>query len=37
MLKRLVRGFAVLLKAEVLMWIILLALAGIIYIISQIF
>jgi hypothetical protein len=37
MLKKLIRGFGLLLKAEALMYIIFLALAGIIYFISQVF
>jgi len=36
MLKKLIRGFGVLLKAELIFWIILLALAGFIALISNI-
>jgi hypothetical protein len=35
MFKKLIRGFGIILKAELLMWIILLTLAGIIRVISQ--
>jgi hypothetical protein len=35
MLKKIVRGFGILLKAELLMWAIFLALGGIIYLINQ--
>jgi hypothetical protein len=37
MFKRLIRGFGMILKAELLLWAVLLAFAGICYILSQIF
>lgn len=35
MFEKFVRGFVLLLKAEVLMWIILLVIAGMIYLVSK--
>lgn len=36
MFERFIRGFAIILKAELLMWIVLLLLSGFIYVISSI-
>jgi len=37
MLKRLIRGFGLLIKLEVLMWIIFLSIAGVVYLVGQLF
>jgi hypothetical protein len=37
MFKKFIRGFGIILKAEILMWIIFLMLAGVIHLVSQAF